>query len=295
MLARRLDQLRPTPDATTPPDAHELWLRLVGGFAVYRAGRIQPATQVGSRKARTLLALLAVAGWRFVRADSIAMALWRDGPPRQPADNVATLVSRLRATLGPDTIVGGRAGYRLGDAVRVDLHDAAGLVDDAETRLDHGEPGAALGGAQRALTLLADPILVDDASAAWVEPAHALHTGLLRRARRTVAEAALRVGDAPTAVAAAEAAVLADQLDEAAYRTLMLAHDLASEPARALTTYERLRATLADELGVDPAPPTRRLHATILQCNAVIGRPAEYRLPRPEDQFEPGMARAAAH
>jgi DNA-binding SARP family transcriptional activator len=59
------------------------------------------------------------------------LAVWRDTPPQRPADNVATLVSRLRSALGPDAIVGGRAGYRLGERLRIDLHEAAAMLAES--------------------------------------------------------------------------------------------------------------------------------------------------------------------
>ena len=92
-------------------------VRLVGPFAVIRDGEVLPVTDVGSRKARTLLAVLALAGGRIVAADRIVAALWPDEPPRKPAENVATLISRIRAALGAGVVDGNRAGYRLGDGV----------------------------------------------------------------------------------------------------------------------------------------------------------------------------------
>jgi DNA-binding SARP family transcriptional activator len=46
---------------------------------------------------------------------------------------------------------------------------------------------------------------------------------------------------------------------------LMRAHAAAGEPARALLAYQRLRTTLAFELGADPAAQTRDLHLAILR------------------------------
>ena len=45
----------------------------------------------------------------------------------------------------------------------------------------------------------------------------------------------------------------------------MRAYVARGEPARALSAYERLRADLASELGVDPAPQTRDLHTAVLR------------------------------
>jgi DNA-binding SARP family transcriptional activator len=243
-----------------------LSVRVVGGFVVCRAGRALPSSEVGSRKARTLLAVLAVHPSRLP-VDRMVAALWGDVLPRDPVANLATLVSRLRATLGADTIVGDRrTGYRLGNQVRIDLFEAADLVDESETRIVRGQPEPARTAAWRAIHILADgDVLAEHPDASWAEPARALHGELLRRARHAAAEAALHTGEFRAARAAAEAATTTDAFDEVAYRLLMRAHHAAGEPARALLAYQQLRAVLADELGVDPAPATRDLHLSILR------------------------------
>jgi DNA-binding SARP family transcriptional activator len=91
-----------------------------------------------------------------------------------------------------------------------------------------------------------------------------MHSTLPRGARHTAAELALRVGDFRLARTTADAAVAADPFDEPATRLLMRAHLAGGEPARALIAYERLRTTLATELGIDPTDATRDLHLTIL-------------------------------
>jgi DNA-binding SARP family transcriptional activator len=242
-------------------------IRLAGSFAVLRDGVADAG--LGSRKARRLLMLLAVDGGRTVAVDRIVDVLWADRPPQRPADNVATLVSRLRAALGADVIAGNRDGYRLG-AVDVDLRDAANLVAEAERRLVD-EPVLAATAAGRALVLLGvGTVLVDEPDADWVAAARADGDRLLRDARHLAAAAALRTGEHARAIAAARAAVAADCWDETAHRLLMSAHRAAGEPAKALAVYEALRARLADELGVDPAEETRELHLALLR-----GNPAE--------------------
>jgi DNA-binding SARP family transcriptional activator len=248
----------------------ELAVRLVGGFTVYRYGRVQTATEVGSRKARRLLALLAVEQGRLVGVDRLVEVLWEGAPPRHPAENVATLVSRLRTTLGPQAVMGSRSGYRLGDSVTVDLYDSVELVAEAGRQLVSGNHDHALSIVGRALTLLTGEVLEDERDAAWAAPARGIHAELLRRARHTGAEAAVQLGDLRTAESMAEAAVAADPLDEAAVRALMRTYAVAGEPARALGTFERLRTALASELGVDPARATRDLHVAILQDRVAL-------------------------
>lgn len=243
-----------------------LHLQLVGPFAVYRRGGVLSPTQAGNRRARRLLALLAIHSGCTVSVYTIVGTLWDESTPRDPVPNVATLVSRLRARLGPGVVQGDRrGGYRLDAAVTVDLHVAGVLVSEARALLADRRPGPAFAAAGQALTLLEpSSVLTDESGADWAEPARRLHERRLCLARHTAATAALAVGDVPAALAVADAAITADRLDEAAYRVMMAAYQANGEPARALLAYERLRTTLAEELGTDPAPATRGLHRAIL-------------------------------
>jgi len=104
-------------------------LRLAGAFAVFLNGTELTEREIGSRKSRTLLKVLAASRPGMVAAEQLAELLWDGDTPAGADRNIASLVSRLRAVLGTGVIRGGRSGYRLGDAadVSVDL-DAAGRL-----------------------------------------------------------------------------------------------------------------------------------------------------------------------
>ena len=112
-------------------------LRLAGTFGVVRDGTELSEGELGSRKSRTLLKLLAVERPGLVSLDKIVEVLWADDPPTAAQQNVATLVSRLRGVLGPGVILSTRQAYRLADepAVSVDLDAAARYCEQAERRL----------------------------------------------------------------------------------------------------------------------------------------------------------------
>jgi DNA-binding SARP family transcriptional activator len=248
-------------------------VRLAGTFAVTGGGAPDHAA-VGSRKARLLLALLAVSRGRVVPTDRIVDVLWTGQRPRRPEREVATLVSRLRAALGAEVVLGTPAGYRLGDApaVRVDLDEAAMLLGECRSRLARGEAAVAAAAGQRACGLLGGgPALADVPDADWVVDLRAEHTAQLRAARHATAEALLRAGDVAGAVETAQAAVRVDRLDEPAHRLLMAAHQAGGELARALAVFERLRTALVEELGVDPAPETRAVHRALLTETSLTG------------------------
>jgi DNA-binding SARP family transcriptional activator/tetratricopeptide (TPR) repeat protein len=242
-------------------------LRLAGTFSVIRGGTELAGGELGSRKSRTLLKLLAVQRPGPVPVDRIIDVLWADDPPAAAEQNVASLVSRLRGVLGPGVILGGRPGYRLAISpeVSVDLDTAAGYCEHAERKLA-ASSAIALAAAEQAIGLLsAGTVLADEPYASWADPARGELRELLRRARLSAAEAALATGDARAAVRHAEAATVADPLDETAHRWYMSACAAAGEPAKALVAYAALRERLAEELGTDPAPQTQELHLKVLR------------------------------
>jgi DNA-binding SARP family transcriptional activator len=272
----------------------EVQVTIVGPFGVRRHGQVMPSQNIGSRKARMLLALLAVDPQRLTGVEAIAEALWA-AAPRRAAQDIATLVSRLRAALGWHTVAGGRAGYRLGEAVQVDLHDAVGHVNTAVRQLRTGEHPTALRAASGALHLLHPGGVLDDMpTAEWAEPARLLHAASLRQARHILAEAALRAANAELARQAATAALHSDPFDEAACRLVMRAHDAAGEPARAAAEFQRLRVRLAEELGVDPAAETRDLHVALLRGEAAPPAASAVPKQRPASPAPPISAPRAA-
>jgi len=242
-------------------------LRLAGTFSVVRDGVRLTDGEIGSRKSRTLLKLLAVERPGLVTVDRIVEVLWADERPAAPEQNVATMVSRLRAVLGADLIQGGRPGYRLvpGPGLVVDLDTAAGFCEQAEGKLGTAA-AVALAAAERAHELLAAGTAIgEEQYADWADPAREQVRELLRRVRLAAAEAALATGDPRRAAGYAEAAVAADPLDEAANRWYMSAAAASGEQAKALAAYEALRQRLGRELGADPSPRTRELHLAILR------------------------------
>lgn len=225
------------------------------------------------RKARGLLLLLALAGGRPVPLDAAVDALWGDAPPARPADQVAVLASRVRRLLGRDRVERTDVGYRL-RADWTDLTELDAVVHEAERRLGAGETGAAASAARAALALLRGPVPEVRAEADWAAAEWAAAARLVQHARRVAAAALLEAGEWRDALELASADLVADPLDEQAARVAMRAHAAAGRPAQALTVYADLRATLADELGTDPAAETAALHTAILRGDLPVVRAA---------------------
>nr|MBA3655350.1 winged helix-turn-helix domain-containing protein [Actinomycetota bacterium] len=84
-------------------------VRLLGGLDIEGTA----TRQLGSRKARTLLKLLALARSAPVSGDRIADVLWGDDPPARPVEQIGVLVSRLRPVLGAERIIRTDSGWAL--------------------------------------------------------------------------------------------------------------------------------------------------------------------------------------
>lgn len=255
---------------TVPAVTGALHVRLLGSLELLAPDGWFPSDVGGSRKARSLLKLLVLHRGRVVPRDVIIDALWGDTPPAKPEENVAALVSRLRSALGGELLARGTGGYRLVRTglvqVQVDVEDAEHLVDEAESSLRAGDISVALAAALQALRLLErGPLLADEPPRDWVLEARAFADRVTRRARRAVWTAALALRDWPTACDCARQAVEIDALDEEAHRAYMTAAHAAGQTANALEDYDRLRRTLANELGVTPDPQTTALHLALLR------------------------------
>jgi DNA-binding SARP family transcriptional activator len=240
----------------------ELRLRLLGGLVVEGL----PAKDVGSRKARTLLAALAAARGGAISAGALAELLWGDDQPARPLDQVGVLVSRLRGSLGADRIHRSDAGY----ALSVDWLDVAELevrADAAGASLRGGDALSARLAATMALDLVRGDLLPEE-EGSWVAGPRATAQRVIADLRLIAAEAALLGGDPVGAAAAAAAGIDQDPYDEAALRMLMRAHVALGRPASALAAYAAARHRLTEDLGVDPSAETEDLHTSVLLAEA---------------------------
>jgi DNA-binding SARP family transcriptional activator len=251
---------------------------------------VEPSA-LGGRKARTLLAALGVARGQVVEADTLIQLVWPESPPAKPSDQISVLVSRLRRTLGAHRIVRSATGYEL-VADWIDVVELDERVAEAASRLHAGNAATARAAAQAALELVRGRLAVDE-DAPWFDDQRALVERVIARARGVLADAALAGGDPAAAAAAAEATLDHDPYDEHALRTLMRAHVAFGRPASALAAYARVRARLAEGLGVDPSIETEQLHTTILRGEAMPTAPAQP-LPRVVGRERDLMALEAA-
>jgi DNA-binding SARP family transcriptional activator len=244
-------------------------VRLLGAFEVEGVAE----RDLGSRKGRLLLKVLAAARGAPVPVDRLAEVLWGEDQPARPADQVGVLVSRLRGVLGAHRLPRSDAGY----ALLADWTDVAALLElsaAAAEALEAGRVGAARAAADAALALARGPLLADE-DGLWPEADRVAAQAAVTRLRRLAVDAAVAAGDHGGAAALAEQALAADPYDEAMLRALMSAHLGAGRPASALAAYARVRHRLAEDLGVPPTAETEALHnVALVAADGDTGGPA---------------------
>ena len=264
-----------SPGITTCDDAGVTALGVLGPLVLH--GPDGPV-RLGSARQRRLLAALAADLDRAVGVGLLVELVWGDDVPADPAGALQTIVARLRRLLPPGLrLVTTPQGYRLAaDRAAVDTtafadHLAAAASADPQVCLDRLAAALALWRG-RPFCELDHPSL---------EPEVARLEALRTDAAEQHAEALLAVGRVGEAVAAAEALVAAAPLRESAVGVVMRALVAAGRQGDALAAYARLRARLADELGLDPGPRLRALAQQVLrqEVPAAPVRPAAARPP----------------
>ena len=245
-----------------------LAVRVLSDFGV---DGIEPQA-FGSRKARLALQLLALGAGQAVPAGVLIDALWDTAPPARPEDQLAVLMSRLRAVLGRDRIEHRDQGYLL-HCDWLDATELAVLTREVEGRREAGHVMGAVAAARVALSLIRgdgpQPLPGE-----WAQLRQAELGRLTGRARLVAATALLEAGDWMAAADAAAAAAERDPYDEAALRLLLRAHVLGGRVAGALSLYASARERMADELGTDPSPETAALYTAILRGELTAPGPA---------------------
>jgi len=251
-----------------------MFFRVLGPLTIEDGG---VAAQIKGVKPRLLLAALLVEANRPVSADRLVDVLWAHQPPANYGPALHNHVLRIRRLLGDTDLSRLRttvSGYQLHvrpeefdldqftASSRLGQHayhqqDWAGASAHLATALSwwHGEPLADLP--------MALPLRIVTAS--WAEQyLHAVETRI---------DADLRLGRHHAVVPEITALLATHPLRERLHLLAMLAHHRAGRQADALAAYRHARDVLVAELGVEPGPELRHLHATIL-AGDLHGEPA---------------------
>ena len=237
--------------------------RILGPLDALVAGAPVP---LGGRHQRAVLAILLAQANEVVTVDRLIDGIWDEGPPETAANLLQGYISQLRKLLGRDTIATRGRGYALIapdgalDLHRFEQHASSGMAEHAS-----GRAAAAAAELDAALALWRGPALSDVADVPAVRPIAARLDELRLAALERRIGADIDRGRAAEAAAELEPLVAAHPLRERLRGLQMLALYRSGRQADALAAFRAARATLVDELGLEPSAELQGLERAILQ------------------------------
>jgi DNA-binding SARP family transcriptional activator len=250
-------------------------VRLLGSLEL--SGEDGPIA-LSTPKLRTLFVVFALHPNDVVAEGRLIDALWGEVSPRTAEKTLQNHILRLRRVLRAGRsrvrIETRPGGYRLEVAPHeLDVLVAEGLVAEARALVLRGDRSMAAACYRQAEGLWRGPSLDGFAD----EPFAVAEAARLDELRRVVFEervdVELALGHHADLVGELEAAVVCEPLRERRWAQLMLALYRSGRQADALRAYQRVRRTLADELGLEPGTELRSLESAIVRGEAALGVP----------------------
>ena len=249
-------------------------LRLLGSIEVIDDGK---PIDLGPRKQRALLCLLALHANRVVTTDRILEELWgEEAAGKENALWVA--ISRLRSALEPDRGGHGEStvlltrdhGYVLQvDVESIDVTQFESGVKETRRLLQH-DPARAVERVDDALMLWRGSPLEEFQHEEFAQVDVARLDDLRLEALELRAEAELRLGRAREQISGLDELHQQHPLRERFVELLMRSLYQAGQQADALRVFDRYRRLVGEELGIDPSPELRRLEEQILLHDSSI-------------------------
>jgi DNA-binding SARP family transcriptional activator len=244
----------------------DTYVQLCGRFVVeLHTHRVEQ--RFPGRQGRVLFAYLVLQRPRAPGRDELIEAVWADARPASDASALTVLLSKLRAAVGADVLVGrGSVQVVLPAGARVDVEQALEAVHRAESAVVQGDWARAWSAALCAQYVAARRLLPDHDGLPWLDAWRRRLDDALDSALEAYGAACLGLGG--TEVAGAERAARRllehNPLRETGYGLLMRSLAARGNVAEALHVYERARTVLRDELGIPPGPAIQQIHATLL-------------------------------
>jgi len=249
---------------------------------------------LGGPKQRALLAVLLLNANSVVSQEKLIAELWGDNPPATATKSLQVHVSRLRRELDPrdasePVLLTQAPGYTLKlHPEELDLSRFERLVADGRRALELGEPERAAEDLQDALGQWRGQPFADLA----LEPFASAAADKLEERRVTATEcwveAELALGRHAGLVGRLEELVRQNPYRERIRAQLIVALYRSGRQAEALASYREARATLVDELGIEPGPELRELERRVLDHDPSLAlAPTAHSVPasRPEDEL----------
>lgn len=255
--------------------ARRLSLRLLGPFEVWIDDQAVSPAAWPSRKVSQLLKILVTHRQRVVTGEELIEWLWPALASDSAHNSLWVAISRLRRLLEPELTGRGAShyiltypsGYRFqpDQICEIDVDRFLQQVEEGQAQQRQCQWLAAIDAYSAAMVLYRGDYLLEDPYEDWAIATRRRWREVFLGMREAQAACLLVLGRCDEALIHASQVLDIDSCRENAWRLAMEAHYRAGNPAQALAIFARCRATLAEELGVDPQAETLALHTRILR------------------------------
>jgi class 3 adenylate cyclase len=243
---------------------------------------------LGGPRQRAVLAILLLHANGVVPRDRLIEELWGADAPATAIKTIQVYVSNLRKAIGDGVLLTRAGGYVLRSAPEeIDVARFEALVAEGRGALVAGDDRGAARSLRAALALWRGAPLVDFAYDAFAQGEIARLEEARWAALEDRIEADLALGEHAVVVGELEALARDQPLRERLHALLMLALYRSGRQAAALDAYQRVRAELSDELGLEPGAELRALQTAILNHDQSLAAP-----PRTASALSPEPATA---
>lgn len=243
--------------------------------------------EVPERKVRGLLAVLVTAQGDAVSADALVDYVWGDDLPGNPHRVLQAKLSQLRTALdeaatnetlsGRELLSRSPGGYSLSlEQHQCDAHQLRALIRQAR-ELPAGQQRVPV--LDDALQLWRGQAYAEFRDAHWLAAEVTSLSELRLEAVELLADSLLASGQHQEAVELAAPEASQHPTRESMAAVLLRAYAMAGRQPEALTTFERLRAHLAEQLGIDPSVEVQDLHLRLLRQDPELRRAPEPETP----------------
>ena len=218
----------------------------------------------GAAKRRAVLAGLAIESNRSVSLDRLADMVWSEVPPASAVANLRSHAAALRRTLGARLVARPNA-YELRLApCELDVTEFHQLAGEGRAALAADNPVAAVSRLDAALALWRGPAGDGLPRGTALDNRWASLDEQRLQVFEEVMEARLTLGEHGDLLPGLRRLLAAHPLRERAWAQLMLALYRCGDVPAALTAYRGARATLQEQLGIEPGEELQRLHRAML-------------------------------
>jgi predicted ATPase/DNA-binding SARP family transcriptional activator len=244
-----------------------LKIYLLGTFRIAIDGSTVDAKHWTRRKSKLLIKLLALQPQHQLHREQVIDFLWPEQTLENATNNLHKSIHAARRSLEPQLASGSNSRYILTREQQIILSDPSGLWIDVESFHQYAAEAikhSNIEAYEAALMLYRGDLLAEDLYEDWATAQRDRLRTTYHRILLGFAKVCKENGHAERSINLMEKLIACDELNEEAYRQLMILYALQGERHESLRLYEQCQSVLREQLSTVPETATARIYEQIV-------------------------------